>query len=200
MDIKAPPDPAAPLKLLQAGRADVVISYEPELLLARDKGADDLVAVGALVQKPLTSLIALPASQHHEREGPRGQARRDRRHRLPVRLPEDDPRQGGRRPRLGQGDERRLRPRPPADHQARRRDARRVLELRGRGPAAARQEAGDPAHGPARRAHLRRAGVRRPQARTSTRTAPRASAASCRRPRAGTRRSSRTRRRAWTRS
>jgi putative hydroxymethylpyrimidine transport system substrate-binding protein len=62
VDIKAPPDPAAPLKLLQAGRADVVISYEPELLLARDKGADDLVAVGALVQKPLTSMMALPGS------------------------------------------------------------------------------------------------------------------------------------------
>ncbi len=60
VDIKAPPDPAAPLKLLRAGRADLVISYEPELLLARDKGADDLVAVGALVQKPLTSLMALP--------------------------------------------------------------------------------------------------------------------------------------------
>jgi len=62
VDITTPPDPAAPLKLLQAGRADLVLSYEPELLLARDKGADDLVAVGALVQKPLTSLIALPGS------------------------------------------------------------------------------------------------------------------------------------------
>ena len=62
VDIKAPPDPAAPLKLLRAGRADLVISYEPELLLARDKGADDLVAVGALVQKPLTSVMALPGS------------------------------------------------------------------------------------------------------------------------------------------
>jgi putative hydroxymethylpyrimidine transport system substrate-binding protein len=56
--IQPPPDPSAPLRLLQAGRADVVISYEPELLLARDKGAD-LVAVGALVQKPLTSLMSL---------------------------------------------------------------------------------------------------------------------------------------------
>jgi putative hydroxymethylpyrimidine transport system substrate-binding protein len=54
----APPDAAVPLKLLQAGRVDVAISYEPELLLARDKGAD-LVAVGALVQKPLTSVMAL---------------------------------------------------------------------------------------------------------------------------------------------
>jgi putative hydroxymethylpyrimidine transport system substrate-binding protein len=46
------------LKLLQSGRADLVISYEPELLLARDKGAD-LVSVGALVQKPLTTLMSL---------------------------------------------------------------------------------------------------------------------------------------------
>jgi putative hydroxymethylpyrimidine transport system substrate-binding protein len=61
VDIQAPPDPSAPLRLLQAGRADLAISYEPELLLARDKGAD-LVAVGALVQKPLTSLMAIGKS------------------------------------------------------------------------------------------------------------------------------------------
>jgi putative hydroxymethylpyrimidine transport system substrate-binding protein len=54
----APPDASAPLRLLEAGRADLAISYEPELLLARDQGAD-LVAVGALVQKPLTSLMSL---------------------------------------------------------------------------------------------------------------------------------------------
>jgi putative hydroxymethylpyrimidine transport system substrate-binding protein len=60
--IEAPPDPAAPLRLLRAGRADVAISYEPELLLARDQGAEDLVSVGALVQVPLTSLMALPGS------------------------------------------------------------------------------------------------------------------------------------------
>jgi putative hydroxymethylpyrimidine transport system substrate-binding protein len=58
VEVQAPPDAAAPLKLLQAGRVDLAISYEPELLLARDKGAD-LVAVGALVQKPLTSLMSL---------------------------------------------------------------------------------------------------------------------------------------------
>ncbi len=60
--IQAPPDPSAPLKLLQAGRADVAISYEPELMLARDAGADSLVSVGALVQVPLTSLMSLPAA------------------------------------------------------------------------------------------------------------------------------------------
>ena len=36
--IQPPPDPSAPLKLLQAGRADLAISYEPELLLAREQG------------------------------------------------------------------------------------------------------------------------------------------------------------------
>lgn len=60
--IQPPPDPSAPLKLLRAGRADVAISYEPELLLAREQGADNLVSVGALVQAPLTSVIALPGS------------------------------------------------------------------------------------------------------------------------------------------
>jgi len=59
---EAPSDPSAPLKLLAAGKADVAISYEPELLLARDQGLK-LVSIGALVQRPLTSIIALP-SQH----------------------------------------------------------------------------------------------------------------------------------------
>ncbi len=55
---RTPSDPAAPLKLVAAGRADLAISYEPELLLARAKGAK-LVSIGALVQKPLTSLISI---------------------------------------------------------------------------------------------------------------------------------------------
>jgi putative hydroxymethylpyrimidine transport system substrate-binding protein len=61
-----PPDPAAPLKLLRAGRADLAISYEPELLLARDAGATDLVAVAALVQKPLTSLMSIGKDAIHD--------------------------------------------------------------------------------------------------------------------------------------
>jgi len=56
---QAPADPAEPLKLLAAGRVDMAISYEPELLLARDQGLK-LVSIGALVQLPLTSIIALP--------------------------------------------------------------------------------------------------------------------------------------------
>ncbi|HEX3278579.1 MAG TPA: ABC transporter substrate-binding protein [Thermoleophilaceae bacterium] len=65
LDVKivVPPDPAAPLKLLRAGKADAVISYEPELLLARDHGATNLVSVGALVQTPLTSLMAIGSSK-----------------------------------------------------------------------------------------------------------------------------------------
>ena len=55
---RVPSDPAAPLRLLESGRADLAISYEPEVLLARDRGAK-LVAIGALVQKPLTSLISI---------------------------------------------------------------------------------------------------------------------------------------------
>ena len=58
---QAPSDPSAPLKLLAAGKADMAISYEPELLIARDQGLK-LVSIGALVQRPLTSIIALPAS------------------------------------------------------------------------------------------------------------------------------------------
>ena len=39
----------------------MAISYEPELLLARDKGLK-LVSIAALVQRPLTSIIALPSA------------------------------------------------------------------------------------------------------------------------------------------
>ncbi len=63
LDVKpqTPADPSEPLKLLAAGKADIAISYEPELLLARDEGLK-LVSVGALVQRPLTSIIALRSS------------------------------------------------------------------------------------------------------------------------------------------
>ena len=59
VDIQTPADPATPLKLLVAGKVDVAISYEPEVLLARDQGAK-IVSIGALMQKPLTSLMAVP--------------------------------------------------------------------------------------------------------------------------------------------
>ncbi len=59
---QAPADPSEPLKLLAAGRVDMAISYEPELMLARDHGLK-LVSIGALVQRPLTSIIALPGGR-----------------------------------------------------------------------------------------------------------------------------------------
>ena len=108
--IQPPPDAAAPLKLLQAGRVDLAISYEPELLLARDQGAD-LVAVGALVQKPLTSLMSLGERRDHRPEAAR---------RASASAPPASPYQSAylrtildearRRPRRGQGDQRRLQP------------------------------------------------------------------------------------------
>ncbi len=54
-----PAETAEPLKLLAAGKVDMAISYEPEVLLARDQGLK-VVSIGALVQRPLTSIIALP--------------------------------------------------------------------------------------------------------------------------------------------
>ncbi|MGZ5341471.1 MAG: ABC transporter substrate-binding protein [Solirubrobacterales bacterium] len=63
LDVKpqVPSDPAAPIKEVAAGRADLAISYEPEVLLARDQGLD-VKAVAAVVNQPLTSLISLPAA------------------------------------------------------------------------------------------------------------------------------------------
>jgi putative hydroxymethylpyrimidine transport system substrate-binding protein len=57
-----PSDPSAPIKEVAAGRADLAVSYEPEVLLAQDKGLD-VQAVAALVDRPLTSLISLPEAQ-----------------------------------------------------------------------------------------------------------------------------------------
>ena len=56
--VQVPTDPATPLQLLAAGKVDLAISYEPEMLLARDKG-QPLVAIAALVQRPLTSIVSL---------------------------------------------------------------------------------------------------------------------------------------------
>ena len=59
--IDAPADPSAPIKQVAAGRSDLAITYEPELMLAREQGLD-VVAVGALVNRPLTSMIWLKKS------------------------------------------------------------------------------------------------------------------------------------------
>ena len=61
LTIRTPSDPAAPIKLLAAGQTDLAISYEPEVILAAEQGLD-VVAVAALVDQPLTSMIWLGKS------------------------------------------------------------------------------------------------------------------------------------------
>jgi putative hydroxymethylpyrimidine transport system substrate-binding protein len=61
VEIHTPSDPAAPTKQVAAGRADLAISYEPEVVLAHEQGLD-VVAVGAMVDSPLTSMIWLQKS------------------------------------------------------------------------------------------------------------------------------------------
>ena len=50
MKPQIPSDPSAPIKEVAAGRVDLAISYEPEVLLARGQGLA-VVAVGALVDR-----------------------------------------------------------------------------------------------------------------------------------------------------
>jgi putative hydroxymethylpyrimidine transport system substrate-binding protein len=58
--VQVPSDPASPLKLLAAGKVDVAVTYEPELLLARDHNLP-LVSIAALVQQPLTAIVSVGA-------------------------------------------------------------------------------------------------------------------------------------------
>jgi putative hydroxymethylpyrimidine transport system substrate-binding protein len=60
--VEVPSNPATPLQLLAAGRVDMAISYEPQVLLARQQG-EALVSVAAIVQDPLTSIVSV-GSQH----------------------------------------------------------------------------------------------------------------------------------------
>jgi putative hydroxymethylpyrimidine transport system substrate-binding protein len=58
VEIIAPADPNDPPKLVAAGRADVAISYQPQLHIQVDQDLP-LVRVGTLVATPLNSLIVL---------------------------------------------------------------------------------------------------------------------------------------------
>ncbi len=60
--VQTPSDPASPLQLLAAGKVDFAISYEPEVMLARNQGLP-LVSVAAIVQQPLTSIVSI-GSKH----------------------------------------------------------------------------------------------------------------------------------------
>lgn len=59
--LQTPTDPSAPIKDVASGRAELAITYEPEVMLAHEEGLD-VVAVGALVNTPLTSLMWLKKS------------------------------------------------------------------------------------------------------------------------------------------
>jgi putative hydroxymethylpyrimidine transport system substrate-binding protein len=61
VSIRTPSDPAAPIKHVAAGRTDLAISYEPEVVLAAEQGLE-VLAVAALVDQPLTSMIWLSKS------------------------------------------------------------------------------------------------------------------------------------------
>lgn len=61
VSIQTPADPSLPTKQVAAGRADLAISYEPEVILAREQGLG-VVAVAAIVNQPLTSMFWLKKS------------------------------------------------------------------------------------------------------------------------------------------
>jgi putative hydroxymethylpyrimidine transport system substrate-binding protein len=62
LHVETPSSPSSPLQLLAAGKVDFAISYEPEVLLARNQGLP-LVSIAAIVQKPLTSIVSV-GSKH----------------------------------------------------------------------------------------------------------------------------------------
>jgi putative hydroxymethylpyrimidine transport system substrate-binding protein len=61
VSIATPSDPSLPIKAVATGSSDLAVSYEPEVALAREQGLD-VVAIAALVNRPLTSMIWLQKS------------------------------------------------------------------------------------------------------------------------------------------
>jgi len=61
VDIFVPGDPSTVLQTVAAGRDDFGISYQPELLIAREQGIP-AVSIMALVQHPLNSVMTLKES------------------------------------------------------------------------------------------------------------------------------------------
>ncbi len=58
VELVAPADPNDPPKLVAAGKADIAVSYEPQLHIQVEQGLP-LVRIGTLVATPLNSLVAL---------------------------------------------------------------------------------------------------------------------------------------------
>ena len=161
--VQVPSDPATPLKLLPAGKIDAAISYEPEVLLARNQG-QPLVSVAAIVQRA-ADLDRVDRLQAHHGPAPSCTARRVGDAGIPYQhaylttilaraaSPLSSVKEINVGANLVPGDA--LGPG--------RRHARRVLELRGDPARAAPQAAQRDPHGAGRRPHLRRARGRRSQ-------------------------------------
>lgn len=60
-NIYVPADPTTALQLVAAGQDDFTVSYQTDVLLAREQGLD-VVSVAALVQHPLNSIMTLQSS------------------------------------------------------------------------------------------------------------------------------------------
>ncbi|MCI4663938.1 MAG: ABC transporter substrate-binding protein [Neomegalonema sp.] len=58
VELIAPADPSLPPRMVAAGKADVAISYQPQLHLQKEAGLD-LIRVGTLVATPLNCLLTL---------------------------------------------------------------------------------------------------------------------------------------------
>ena len=128
--------PSAPIKEVAAGRADLAISYEPEVLLARGQGPRRRGGRRRSSTQPLTSLISLPEGRDRappptcraRRSAPPASRTRATTSRRSSRPPASPRR---RRKEVNVG----LNLLPGADRRAGRRDPRRLPEHRGRRPA-----------------------------------------------------------------
>src|SRR3990167_8224434 len=61
VELIGPSDPTDPPKWVAAGKADIGITYEPELMEQIDQGLP-LIRIGTLIDKPLNCLVALKES------------------------------------------------------------------------------------------------------------------------------------------
>ncbi|MBV9576140.1 MAG: ABC transporter substrate-binding protein [Gammaproteobacteria bacterium] len=62
VELIGPADPTDPPKWIAAGKADIGITYEPELMQQIDQGLP-LISIGSLIDKPLNCLVALKENQ-----------------------------------------------------------------------------------------------------------------------------------------
>jgi putative hydroxymethylpyrimidine transport system substrate-binding protein len=63
VSIRAPSDPAAPLKLVASGRSDLAVSYEQEVFFAGAKKLP-VVAVASVIGQPLNSFMSIDPDVH----------------------------------------------------------------------------------------------------------------------------------------